>query len=271
MPELPEVETTRRGIEPALLGRTVTAVQVRQPALRWPVTASLASQLPGQRLLSVARRAKYLLLGADEGTVLVHLGMSGSLRVVPHAVPPAAHDHLDVVLDDGHCLRLRDPRRFGCVLWLTDAPAEHPLLASLGPEPLSAALTAEFLHARARGRRAPVKTFLMDGRVVAGLGNIYTSEALFRAGIHPLRPSSRISTGRYRDLVRGIRHTLEGAIESGGTSLRDFTRADGTPGYFRQRLLVYGRAGEPCPRCGAPVRSRVIAQRSTFYCPRCQR
>ena len=271
MPELPEVETTCRGIRPFILDRQVAAVRVREPRLRWPVPRHLQSKLRGSRFFSVDRRAKYLLLNNGTGTLIIHLGMSGSLRVVTGEEPPSKHDHLDIVFTDGSCLRLRDPRRFGCVLWTTDDPKQHRLLRTLGPEPLSDALSAEHLYARARGKRVSVKSFIMNSANVAGVGNIYASESLFGAGIHPQRPAGRISLARYATLCVSIKSTLERAIAAGGTTLRNFIREDGNPGYFRQQLDVYGRAGAPCPRCGADIRHRVIAQRSSWFCPRCQR
>jgi formamidopyrimidine-DNA glycosylase len=271
MPELPEVETTRRGIAPLVTGQRVQNVVVRQPRLRWRVPARLARELPGEVLHSVERRAKYLLLRADSGTAIIHLGMSGSLRVAPATAPPGPYDHVDIVLANGDCLRLRDPRRFGAVLWTTRPPEGHNLLRGLGPEPLDPAFCGDVLYQRSRGRRAPVKAFLMDSRVVAGLGNIYVNEALFRAGIHPGRAAGRIGAGRYDQLAGGIRATLQEALTAGGTTLRDFHASDGRPGYFSQQLRVYGREGEPCPSCQAAVRRRVIAQRSTYFCPRCQR
>lgn len=271
MPELPEVETTRRGIEPLVTGRRVNGVVVRNARLRWPVPAALARELPGQRVGAVERRAKYLLLRCTEGTVLIHLGMSGSLRVVPVSSPPGPHDHVDVVLTGGQALRLRDPRRFGAVLWVPGDPTEHPLLAGLGPEPLGEGFDGAYLHRLSRGRRAPVKAFLMDSRVVVGVGNIYAAEGLFRAGIHPGRAAGRIAAGRYDALAAALRQVLSEAITQGGTTLRDFVAEDGRPGYFRQRLNVYGREGEPCPACDTPLKGCRIAQRSTVYCRRCQR
>lgn len=271
MPELPEVETTRRGIAPFLEGRRVRTVAVREPRLRWPVPAALARDLPGQPILSVFRRAKFLLLESPIGHLILHLGMSGSLRVVSNNVPPEKHDHLDVVMEDGRCLRLRDPRRFGAALWTTGAPLEHPLLKDIGPEPLGSAFSPQWLHRLSRGRRVAVKSFLMNGHVVAGVGNIYASEALFIAGIHPSRPAGRISLERYGLLVDAVREVLDDAITAGGTTLRDFVDTDGNPGYFARKLRVYGRQDDPCENCGAPIRGRVIGQRSTFYCPRCQR
>lgn len=273
MPELPEVETTRRGLEPLLVGRRITGAVVRNAALRWPVAPELTGHLPGARIESVARRAKYLLLGTARGHLLLHLGMSGSLRVLPAGTPAQKHDHVDILLDDGQCLRLRDPRRFGCILYAGDDPAQHALLANLGPEPLN--LTADalgaYLHAAARGRRVAVKLFLMDAGVVVGVGNIYASEALFRAGIRPDKPAARLTRPAYVRLAGAVQAVLGEAIAAGGTTLRDFSNSDGLPGYFAQELNVYGRAGAPCRLCGTPIREQRLGQRSTFWCPACQR
>ncbi len=271
MPELPEVETTRRGVEPYVRGRRVTAVRVHQRRLRWPVPAALARELPGRRIEAVERRAKYLLFRAGDASLLIHLGMSGRLRVLPDTQPPQAHDHLDILLEGGQMLRLHDPRRFGCALWLHGDPLLHTLLRPLGPEPFSDAFGGDYLFARARGRRVPVKNFLMDGRIVVGVGNIYASEALFRAGIHPLRAAGRVTRARYAALATAVRAVLAEAIRQGGTTLRDYVGVDGRTGYFQQQLSVYDRAGLPCLRCGAAIRQRVIGQRSSFYCTRCQR
>jgi formamidopyrimidine-DNA glycosylase len=270
MPELPEVETTRRGVEPHVRGRRVTAVRVHDRRLRWPVPAALARELPGRCIEAVERRAKYLLFRAGDHSLLIHLGMSGRLRVLPDTQPPQAHDHLDILLDGGQLLRLHDPRRFGCALWLPGDPLKHKLLKPLGPEPFSDAFSGDYLFERARGRRAPVKSFLMDGRIVVGVGNIYASEALFRAGIHPLRAASRVTRARYAALAAAVRSVLTDAIRQGGTTLRDYVGVDGGTGYFQLQLSVYDRAGLPCPRCGATLRQRVIGQRSSFYCTRCQ-
>lgn len=270
VPELPEVETTRRGIEPHLLGRRIRGLIVRQQRLRWPVAPALKRLLPGRRIQAVERRAKYLLLRLDQGALILHLGMSGSLRVLPLDTAPGPHDHLDLLFDD-RCLRLRDPRRFGAALWTCNDPARHKLIRHLGPEPLGESFDGDYLYRQARGRHGAVKNFIMNARVVAGVGNIYASEALFRAGIHPTRPCNRISRERYGRLAAGIRAVLQEAIEQGGTTLRDFQREDGSAGYFAQRLLVYGQEGEPCPGCGRPIVRRVIGQRSSFYCGRCQR
>ena len=270
MPELPEVETTRRGLAPHLLGRRVLALDIRQPRLRWPVPRELGSLLPGQRIEAIERRAKYLLVHTEPGSALLHLGMSGSLRVLPADTPPGAHDHVDWRLDSGRVLRYTDPRRFGCQLWQARGEV-HPLLAGLGPEPLSDDFHGDLLWARSRGRKAAIKLFLMDQAIVVGVGNIYASEALFAAGIHPKRAAGSISRARYARLAREVKRVLEHAITRGGTTLRDFINPDGAPGYFEQELFVYGRAGEPCRVCGTPVRASVIGQRSTFHCTRCQR
>lgn len=270
MPELPEVETTRRGIEPHILGRNFTAVVIRDARLRWPVAADLAQHLIGERVLAVRRRAKYLLIDMAPGTLIVHLGMSGSLRVVAREIPPQAYDHIDWQFDNGLCLRLRDPRRFGAALW-TPAAATHPLLADLGPEPWDAGFTGAYLYRKSRKRVRAVKDFIMDSQIVAGVGNIYASEALFAAGIDPRRPAGRLSAPRYERLAHAIRDTLERAIAAGGTTLRDFLGSDGRPGYFRHALQVYGRAGAPCPQCRGAVKSITIGARSTFFCPRCQK
>lgn len=270
MPELPEVETTRRGIAPYITGHRISGVIVREPRLRWPIPPDLGQKLGGRRIQSVGRRGKYLLLEADQGAVVIHLGMSGSLRLVDPAEPPQRHDHLDILFWNGRCLRLRDPRRFGAVLWVESDPRDHGLLARLGPEPLENDFDGDYLYGRSRGRRTAIKPFLMDNRIVVGVGNIYACESLYLAGIHPLRPAGRISRNRYRRLASSVRQTLCQAIAAGGTTLRDFLSSEGRPGYFRQQLQVYGRAGEPCPRCSTPIRQVRQGQRSTFFCGRCQ-
>lgn len=271
MPELPEVETVRRGIEPHVVSRRIAAVRVREPRLRWPVSRRLGPELAGQRIEYVTRRAKYLLLGLERGHLLIHLGMSGSLRILAEPLPPQKHDHLDFELDDGACLRFRDPRRFGSVLWTTHPPEHHPLLRGLGPEPLSGGFHGDYLYDRSRGRRVSAKSFLMDARIVAGVGNIYANEALFRAGIHPARQAGRIAARRYHGLARAVQDTLNEAIERGGSTLRDFLDEAGNPGYFVPLLKVYDRAGEPCATCGGAIRRGVIGQRASYYCPVCQR
>ena len=271
MPELPEVETTRRGLVPHLIGRRIVSVQVRERRLRWPVTPELESRVQGATVRAVRRRAKYLLIDLGAGSLLVHLGMSGRLRLVEPAQPAGRHDHVDIVLDSGLALRLTDPRRFGALLWLAAGPEEHTLLKGLGPEPLSAALTGEWLYAATRGARVAIKLWLMDSRRIVGIGNIYASEALARAGIHPTRAAGRIGRARCDKLAQAIRATLESAIRAGGSTLRDFVHVDGQPGYFQQEYRVYGREGEPCRTCGAAIRQIRQGARSTFYCPACQR
>ena len=252
-------------------GRQVTALLLREPRLRWRVDSRLPATITGQRVRDVRRRAKYLIIDLDAGSLILHLGMSGSLRVLDPATPLEPHDHYDLLLESGRCLRFNDPRRFGSLHWSEGDPADHPLLAALGPEPLTSAFNADYLARRARGRRVAIKQFLMDQRVVVGVGNIYASEALYRAGVHPRRAAGRVSGARLAALVEAIRAVLGAAIRAGGTTLRDYVGADGTPGYFRQRLYVYERAGRPCRRCRTPVRHLVQGQRSTYYCPRCQR
>jgi formamidopyrimidine-DNA glycosylase len=271
MPELPEVETTRRGIAPQLVGQRVTEVKVREARLRWPVPRALARELTGQTLHAVERRGKYLLLRADTGTAILHLGMSGSVRLVASDTPAGKHEHVDIVLGNGLCLRLTDPRRFGSLHWTRDDPLAHPLLIDLGPEPLTAAFSGEYLAARAQGRKVSVKQFLMDSHTVVGVGNIYASEALFLAGIDPRRAAGRIAAPRYERLAEAIKTVLTAAIKQGGTTLRDFSGGDGKPGYFKQFLRVYGREGEPCTACGRPVRLIRQGQRASYLCAQCQR
>ena len=270
MPELPEVETTVRGIAPHLVGRRVVELIVRQSRLRWTIPATLRRAMPGQKIENVERRAKYILVHTDAGSALLHLGMSGSLRILSADVPPGAHDHVDWRLSSGRILRFTDPRRFGCMLWQRPGDV-HPLLAQLGPEPLGADFDGDHLWRASRGRRVPVKTFLMDQRVVVGIGNIYAAEALFAAGIHPSRAAGTVSRARYQRLADDARRILAYAITRGGTTLRDFLNPDGAPGYFEQELFVYGRAGESCKTCATAIRVTVLGQRSTFYCPSCQR
>jgi formamidopyrimidine-DNA glycosylase len=270
MPELPEVETTRRGLAPYVVGRSIDRVEVREARLRWPVAKKLPRMLARARIASLERRGKYLLFGTDVGTLLVHLGMSGSLRFLPSPAAPSAHDHIDVHFAEGGSLRFNDPRRFGSFL-LTTKPEAHPLLKSLGPEPLSAEFDADYLAATSRNRRVAIKQHLMNANVVVGLGNIYANEALFRAGIHPLRAAGRIAKARFEPLVAAARDVLRDAIDEGGTTLRNFVGGDGKPGYFRGSLRVYERGGLPCVTCGTAIERRVLGQRATYYCPRCQR
>ncbi len=271
MPELPEVETTRRGIAPHLLDRRIDKVVIRNPNLRWPIPPSLTRRLRGLPIKRIDRRAKYLLLDVGKGTLILHLGMSGSLRLTEHGAPYKKHDHFILELDSGMSLRLHDPRRFGAVLWHTGAIDEHPLLAELGPEPLQDAFDSEYLWHSCRGRKTAIKQHIMNSKVVVGVGNIYANEALFMAGIHPKRAAGRISRKRIDQLTTSIKAVLASAIEQGGTTLRDFVHADGEPGYFSLRLSVYGKTGEPCYCCGLPIKQIIIGQRSTFYCSHCQR
>jgi formamidopyrimidine-DNA glycosylase len=270
VPELPEVEPTRRGLEPYCLNRCVSEVIVRDSRLRWPVPATLAEHLRGARIEALSRRAKYLLFHFPCGTLLVHLGMSGSLRVLLEAEAAGKHDHIDLCLDTGARLRYNDPRRFGSFQWF-DNPGDIGPLAHLGPEPLSPDFDGERLYALSRGRRVPVKAFIMDARTVVGVGNIYATEALFLAGIRPGRAAGRVSRARFNALADSIKRVLTNAITQGGTTLRDFVGGDGQPGYFAQELLVYGRAGQPCQRCGTSLRTRVIGQRASAFCIACQR
>jgi formamidopyrimidine-DNA glycosylase len=271
MPELPEVEITRRSIAPHLTGQTVVQVILRERRLRWLITPALEEMVSGQVIRRVERRAKYLLLRTVNGSVLLHLGMSGRLRILPREAPIQKHDHADIILASGYCLRFTDPRRFGVLLWTADPPECHPLLRDLGPEPLETDFCAAYLYNLARGREIPIKSYIMNSRVVVGIGNIYANEALFIAGIRPLRPAGRISLARYERLVTAIREVLTEAITQGGTTLRDFVGAAGEPGYFQQYLRVYGRARLPCPSCGAPIQLGRVGQRATYYCARCQR
>tara|TARA_B110000444_G_C18808864_1_gene581462 strand:- start:392 stop:1207 length:816 start_codon:yes stop_codon:yes gene_type:complete len=270
MPELPEVETTRAGIALHILNMEVESVVIRQPSLRWPVPSQLNARLKGVHIREVLRRGKYLLLRTEPGTVIIHLGMSGSLRILKSAEAPEKHDHVDIVFKGSVILRYTDPRRFGCVLWTEDEPHSHKLLSALGPEPLTDLFGEEYLFAKSRGRSVPVKSFIMDSKVVVGVGNIYANEALFRAGIRPLQSSGRISKQRYARLTSAIKRVLQDAISKGGTTLRDFVDGDGQPGYFAQQLDVYGRAGQPCNRCGNLLKELRLAQRATVYCASCQ-
>ncbi len=270
MPELPEVETTRRGIEPHLLGQRVVAATLRRPDLRWPIPSAISTILVGQRIDSIERRAKYLLLHTGAGSALLHLGMSGSLRVLPIDAPVRTHDHVDLVFGSGCLLRFHDPRRFGCLLW--QGPGEtHSLLRQLGPEPLGDQFNGDYLFALSRGRSAAVKSFLMDQSIVVGVGNIYVAEALFEAGVRPARRVGRVTRAEFHAIAAAIRRILSHAIERGGTTLRDFLRPDGEPGYFEQELFVYGREGEHCRCCNAPIKASRMQQRASFYCARCQR
>ena len=268
MPELPEVEVTRLGIEPYVVGRTVASVTVRDSRLRWPVPASVRA-LAGRKVRAVQRRGKYLLFDCGDGHLILHLGMSGSLRLVPAGTAPGKHDHVD--LDFGtRILRLRDPRRFGAVLWTGEAPEMHPLIRHLGIEPLSKALNAGRLHALTRASRVRIKPFLMDGHRIVGVGNIYASESLFLAGIDPRKRAGRLSAAQCARLAAAVKRTLRTAIRAGGSSLRDFVGSDGAEGYFQRRAWVYDREGKACRRCGAAIKKMVQGQRATYYCPVCQ-
>lgn len=269
MPELPEVETTRRGLAPHLAGRRIARCHVRDARLRWPIDPGLHDQLVGRQITTLKRRGKYLLIELDAGCLLVHLGMSGSLRFLEAEAAPSTHDHVDIVLAEGGLLRYNDPRRFGS-MHFTTAPQQHALIRHLGPEPLSEAFDGSWLKTQSRGRRSAVKTFIMNGQVVVGVGNIYANEALYRSGIRPTRAAGRISASRYETLAGEIKAVLEDAIRAGGTTLRDFVNGDGKPGYFRQSLDVYERGGEACRQCSGPISRVVLGQRATYFCPRCQ-
>ncbi len=274
MPELPEVEITRRGIEPYLAGNVITGVRVGERRLRWPIPRNLAARITGRRIVRVARRGKYILIdcgaSASAGWLIVHLGMSGSLRILASRTKPQRHDHFDLLLGK-QMLRLRDPRRFGAVLWQTGDIARHPLLANLGAEPLEEEFTGTALHAATRARKAPIKLALMNSSIVVGVGNIYANESLFHARIDPRTRAARLSLARCDALAAAIKSTLVLALKAGGSSLRDFVHSDGSSGYFQQQYKVYGRAGLPCHICGTPIRTLRQGQRSTFYCPVCQK
>ncbi|GAA5786646.1 bifunctional DNA-formamidopyrimidine glycosylase/DNA-(apurinic or apyrimidinic site) lyase [Chitiniphilus shinanonensis] len=270
MPELPEVETTRRGIAPHLERAQVTEMIVRERRLRWPIPPELPDAVVGRALLGLERRAKYLLFGFEHGTLLVHLGMTGTLRVLTEPFPAEKHDHVDIVLDNGRRLRFRDPRRFGAMLWHSGPPDTHPLLAALGPEPLSEAFNTDHLAQALARRQAAIKQVIMDNHVVVGVGNIYASESLFRARVDPRRNAAGLSGEEIARLVAAIRETLTDAIRAGGTTLRDFVDSDGRSGYFLLQCFVYGRTGEPCRVCGTPIQQLRQGQRATFFCPTCQ-
>lgn len=270
MPELPEVEITRRGLLPDLPGRKIDAVVTRHTMLRYPLPRTLGRLLAGQTLRDIDRRGKYLLFRLDHGTLIVHLGMSGSLRLVPAAEPPGKHDHLDLLFGV-RALRLRDPRRFGAVLWVKGNADAHPLIAPMGIEPLSSAFTGDWLYDSTRSRATAIKLFLMDSHAIVGVGNIYASESLFRAGVDPRTSAGRLARVRCERITTAVKATLEAALAAGGSTLRDFIHSDGGSGWFQQQHFVYGREGEPCRVCGAKVRILRQGQRSTFHCPRCQR
>ena len=271
MPELPEVETTCRGIAPSITQQKIIKVIVRQAKLRWPIPSTLSTKIKGQVINNVHRRGKYLLLSTEVGTVIMHLGMSGSLRIVDNKTAPDKHDHVDIVFEHGHCLRFRDPRRFGAVLFTADDPCQHKLLVNLGPEPLGKNFTPDYLFNKSRKRRVSIKSFIMDSKIVVGVGNIYASESLFKAGIHPKKAAAKVSKEKYNLLVKATKSVLKAAIKSGGTTLKNFTQSNGKPGYFKHSLNVYGRKGLPCPRCDKAISHRVIGQRATYYCTHCQK
>ena len=270
MPELPEVETTRRGLAPLIVGKSILSLNVRDRRLRWPIAKNLHTRMESQTIDSIDRRGKYLLINVSTGSLIVHLGMSGSLRFLNQAAQASKHDHVDINFVDGGCLRYNDPRRFGSMHFAAE-PHRHRLLRNLGPEPLSDDFTEAHLWRSCQNRRSAIKSVIMNSAVVVGVGNIYANEALFGAGIHPGRAAGRISRRRLGRLVESVRSVLEAALLSGGTTLRDFVGGDGRPGYFRQSLSVYARAGEPCKECGSPIRRRVLGQRATYYCSHCQR
>jgi formamidopyrimidine-DNA glycosylase len=270
VPELPEVETTRRGLAPHLRNQHIVRIEVRERRLRWPVPAGLERTVAGAAIHSVQRRGKYLLIALTQGWLIIHLGMSGRLRVLPHATAPGRHDHFDIVLASGMLVRYTDPRRFGALLWTSKDPAQHELLRGMAPEPLGRTFNAKWLHARTRQRTTPIKLALMNNEIVTGVGNIYANEALFRAGINPRTKAGRLSLSRCEKLVTAVKATLREAIAAGGSSLRDFFGANGAPGYFQQQYMVYARQGEPCRVCATPIRALRLGQRSTFYCTRCQ-
>ncbi|MCW8899896.1 MAG: bifunctional DNA-formamidopyrimidine glycosylase/DNA-(apurinic or apyrimidinic site) lyase [Gammaproteobacteria bacterium] len=271
MPELPEVETTCRGIAPHIEDNTITHVIVRNRSLRWPVPTALHAKLKDQVVRSVTRRAKYLLLNTDAGTLIIHLGMSGSLRILAIDEIVDKHDHFEIQFKDGYCLRLRDPRRFGAVLWTKEDPLQHKLLINLGPEPLDKKFTADLLFEKSRKRKTSIKQFIMDAKIVVGVGNIYASESLFLAGINPKKAAGKITKAQSQDLVKAIKKILTAAIKQGGTTLKDFKSSDGKPGYFQQKLKVYDRKGSDCLKCNSPIKQITLGQRSTFYCSSCQK
>lgn len=270
MPELPEVETSCRGIAPHLYHQTIAKIIIRQPQLRWPISPGLLEDLPGQVIQHIYRRAKYILLQTTAGTLLFHLGMSGSLRILGKDAPVLKHDHVDIILANNQCLRFNDPRRFGALLWTTQSPELHPLLANLGPEPLTPAFNPTYLYQKACNRTMPIKSFIMDSRIVVGVGNIYANEALFLAGIHPMQSAKQLSQAQYEKLVATIKQVLKAAIAQGGTTLRNFVSSEGKPGYFKQQLYVYGRGGQTCKTCATELTEIRLGQRTTVFCSTCQ-
>lgn len=270
MPELPEVETTLRGIQPHIKSQTIAKITVRHHGLRWPIPKTLPAKLKGQSVKSIQRRGKYILLSLPNGTLILHLGMSGSLRILTHDTPPQKHDHLDIIFKNNKILRLTDPRRFGACLWTEEDPALHPLLKHLGPEPLENDFNTDYLWAKAQKRKVGIKTFIMNSQIVVGVGNIYAAEALFAAGIHPNTPTCAVSKVKLGQLVKAIKNILQKAIQKGGTTLKDFVDSDGKPGYFKMELKVYGRKGLPCTKCKTLLEELRLGQRSTVYCRKCQ-
>ena len=271
MPELPEVETCLRGISPYLLKQTVKKVILRHHQLRWPIPESIQDELPGQRFIHIERRGKYLLFHTDSKMMLIHLGMSGVLRILTKPIPAGIHDHCDILCQNQTILRLTDPRRFGALLWTDQQAHSHPLLQQLGPEPLSEAFNVNYLYNSSRNRRICIKTLIMNGKIVAGIGNIYANEILFSAGIHPMKPAGKLSRQAISKLVLATKKILAQAIEAGGTTIKDFLNSDGKPGYFQQTLKVYSREGKKCMQCQTPLSQIKIAQRKTVYCPSCQK
>jgi len=271
MPELPEVETTRLGIAPHISGQTIKNVIVRNKNLRWPITATLKKDLLGQQFQKIDRRGKYLLCYTDHGCMIMHLGMSGSLRIVDKNIKPEKHDHLDILFTSGRVLRFHDPRRFGSIIWTKKDPLQHKLIKDLGPEPLSSDFNGAWLYKRSRKRTQAIKNFIMDSHNVVGVGNIYASESLFLAGINPKRKAGKVSLERYERLAKAIKKILKQSIKQGGTTLRDFVNGEGKPGYFQQQLNVYGRAGQPCKKCKSMIKEIKLGQRSSFYCSTCQK
>jgi formamidopyrimidine-DNA glycosylase len=270
MPELPEVETTRRGIAPYILNHAIDKIIIRAPKLRWPIPKNIAKILPGQTVRSIDRRAKYLLLNFDTGTLIMHLGMSGRLQTLPTEIPAQKHDHVDIKFSNGSLLRYTDPRRFGAILWTSDLPTEHKLLKDLGPEPFTTEFNGKYLFAQAKTKKVAVKNFIMDAKVVVGVGNIYASEALFAAKIDPRTPAQNVAPEQYAVLAKHIKQILRAAIAQGGTTLKDFFDNSGKPGYFKQKLKVYGRKDLSCMVCENIIQAAMIGQRNTFFCTNCQ-
>ena len=270
MPELPEVETTRIGIAPFLLGEVIQSITVRNYKLRWPILKSIHQKLPGQEIREVKRRGKYIILMTDKASIIIHLGMSGHLNILLKPTPPQKHDHVDVIFNSGTTLRFTDPRRFGSFIY-TKKPYQHKLLSDLGVEPLSKDFSADYLYKKSRTRKTSIKNFIMDAKVVVGIGNIYANESLFKSGISPKRHANKISFDRYQLLVQSAKEVLENALQKGGTTLRDFVNSEGKPGYFQQKLKVYGKTGQPCPVCGSIIKLIRQGERSTYYCGQCQR